>query len=52
MLGLWNGVWVFADSQEIASASDLGAARYAIYSPDQRQQIDQSLQAQIAEARS
>lgn len=51
-LGLWNGVYVFADAQAIESAAGLGAARYAIYSPDQRQQIDQSLQQQIAQARS
>ena len=52
VLGLWNGVYVFADAKGIDSAAGLGAARYALYSPDQRQQIDQSLQAQIAEARS
>jgi hypothetical protein len=52
MLGLWNGVYLFADAQGIDSAAGLGAARYAIYSPDQRQQIDQSLQEQMAEARS
>jgi hypothetical protein len=51
-LGLWNGVYVFADAKGIDSAASLGAARYAIYAPDQRQQIDQSLQEQIAEARS
>jgi ABC-type Fe3+-hydroxamate transport system substrate-binding protein len=51
-LGLWNGVYVYADAQGVDSAAAPGAARYALYSADQRQQIDQSLQAQIAEARS
>jgi hypothetical protein len=50
MLGLWNGVYVFADAKGIDSAASPAAARYALYSPDQRQQIDQSLQAQISEA--
>jgi len=51
-LGLWNGVYIFADARGIDSAADLGATRYAMYTSDQRQQIDQSLQQQIAEARS
>jgi hypothetical protein len=51
-LGLWNGVYVFADAKGIDSATGLGASRYALYTPDQRQQIDQSLQQQIAESRS
>jgi hypothetical protein len=51
-LGLWNGVYVYADAKGIDSATSLGAARYAIYAPDQRQQIDESLQEQIAESRS
>lgn len=51
-MGLWNGVYVFADAKGIDSAAGPGAARYAIYAPDQRQQIDQSLQQQITEARS
>lgn len=50
--GLWNGVYIFADARGIDSAASPGAARYAIYAPDQRQQIDQSLQQQIAEAHS
>ena len=51
-MGLWNGVYVFADAKGIDSAAGPGAARYAIYAPDQRQQIDRSLQEQITEARS
>jgi hypothetical protein len=51
-LGLWNGVYVYADAKGIDSAESLGGARYPVYSPDQRQEIDQSLQQQIAEARS
>jgi hypothetical protein len=50
--GLWNGVYIYADARGIDSAAGPGAARYSIYSPDQRQQIDQSLQEQIAESRS
>ena len=50
--GLWNGVYIYADAKGIDSAASPGAARYAVYTPDQRQQIDQSLQEQIAESRS
>lgn len=52
MVGLWNGVYIYADARGIDSAATPGATRYAIYAPDQRQQIDQSLEQQIAEARS
>lgn len=51
-VGLWNGVYIFADARGIDSAASPGASRYAIYAPDQRQQIDQSLEQQIAEAHS
>jgi hypothetical protein len=50
--GLWNGVYIYADAKGIDSAASLGAARYAIYSPEQRQQIDLSLQQQVAAAAS
>ena len=49
-MGLWNGVYIFTDAHGIDSAAGPGASRYAIYTPDQRQQIDQSLRQQIEAA--
>lgn len=48
VIGVWNGVYVFASPAEITSADGLNASRYAVFQPDQRSQIDQSLTQQLA----
>ena len=48
VIGVWNGVYVFASAAAIESASGLNASRYPVFAPDQRSQIDQSLSEQLA----
>lgn len=47
--GAWNGVYIYADAAGIDSASDPRSGRYAIYTADQRKQIDDSLTQQLAD---
>lgn len=51
VIGVWNGVWIFASEKEITSATGLNESRYAVFDADQRSQIDQSLNEQLAAAR-
>jgi hypothetical protein len=48
VIGVWNGVYIFASATAIDSASALNASRYPVFSPDQRSQIDESLKEQLA----
>lgn len=48
VIGVWNGVYIFASAAEITSANGLNEPRYAVFQPDQRSQIDESLNEQLA----
>jgi hypothetical protein len=48
VIGVWNGVYIFASATGIDSAEGLNASRYPVFSPDDRSQIDQSLTQQLA----
>ncbi len=49
MVGVWNGLYIYADSQDIMTAAGPDQPRYQLFQPSDRAKIDASLVQQIAD---
>jgi hypothetical protein len=47
--GVFNGVFLFLDSKEVAAAQGIDKPRYQVFTPDVRAQVDDGLKQLIAE---
>jgi hypothetical protein len=49
MVGVWNGVYIYAASDDIMTAASPDGPRYQLFQPSDRARIDASLTQQIAD---